>query len=90
MRLLFVMLMLFPSVGYSQFAINMLGYSHSFGEHEDVVNSKHDMIGAEYAGFGYVHFRDQFGLKNNSLMYSWRTDLTDYIKVGATAAYVSR
>jgi len=90
MRLLFVLLMFSVMPARAEFAINMLGCSYTFGEHEDVVNSQHDMIGVEYSGVGLVHFRDQFDRKNNAAMYHLRTDLTDNIKVGVTAAYVHR
>ena len=84
------LLLLLSIQAHADFAINMLGYSYTFGEHEDVVNSQHDMIGVEYRGVGLVHFRDQFDRKNNAAMYHLRTDLTDNIKLGVTAAYVHR
>lgn len=84
------MLFALSELAHAEIAINALGFSHHFGEHPEVVNEKHDMIGVEYSGVGYAHFRDSYGYKNNALMYHWRTDLSANFRAGVTAAYVHR
>jgi len=78
----------------AELAINLHGYSKHFGEHPDLVNSKHDLIGVEYcdANFcgSYAHFRDAYNYKNNAYGLHSRYALTDYITLGAMGAYVTR
>lgn len=92
--LLLALLSLLASNAHAELALHLHGYSKHFGEHPDIINTNHELIGVEYCGNtlcgSYAHFRDAYGYKNNAYAAHWRYVVTPNITVGAMGAYVTR
>lgn len=102
MRQLIAAIALIPIADFAmadmRLAVNLHGYSYHFKRHPDIINDRHQMIGAElcenqgYAQLcaGYAHFTDSYGYPNNAYSLHSRYLLHEFVTVGVMGAYVHR